>query len=44
MALAVKRIYEQMPEPKWSSPWRVRFDGAGFRFLCVLQGIDQLLP
>ena len=45
MALAVRRIYEQMPEPKWviamgacASP------GGMYRSYAVLQGVDRMLP
>src|SRR5678810_539394 len=45
MALAVKRIYQQMPEPKWviamgacASP------GGVYRSYAVLQGVDNIIP
>ena len=46
MALAVKRIYDQMPEPKvGASPWaRAPRRGGMYRSYAVLQGIDQPLP
>src|SRR5687767_8188084 len=45
MALAVKRIYEQMPEPKWViAMGACASTGGMYRFNAVLQGIDQLLP
>ena len=45
MALAVKRIYEQMPEPKWViAMGACASTGGMYRSYAVLQGIDQLLP
>ena len=45
MALAVKRIYEQMPEPKWViAMGACASTGGMYRCYAVLQGIDQLLP
>jgi NADH-quinone oxidoreductase subunit B len=45
MALAVKRIYEQMPEPKWLiAMGACASTGGMYRSYAVLQGIDQLLP
>src|SRR5262249_4467180 len=45
MALAVKRIYEQMPDPKWViAMGACASTGGMYRSYAVLQGIDQLLP
>src|SRR5437762_12328142 len=45
MALAVKRIYEQMPEPKWViAMGACASTGGMYRSYAVLQGLDQLLP
>src|SRR5579864_8858446 len=45
MALAVKRIYEQMPDPKWViTMGACASTGGMYRSYAVLQGIDQLLP
>jgi NADH-quinone oxidoreductase subunit B len=45
MALAVKRIYEQMPDPKWVIAMGACASSGGmYRSYAVLQGIDQLLP
>ena len=45
MALAVKRIYEQMPEQKWViAMGACASTGGMYRSYAVLQGIDQLLP
>jgi NADH-quinone oxidoreductase subunit B len=45
MALAVQRIWEQMPEPKWCIAMGACASSGGmYRSYAVLQGIDQLLP
>ena len=45
MALAVKRIYDQMPEPKWViAMGACASTGGMYRSYAVLQGIDQLIP
>ena len=45
MALAVKRIWDQMPEPKWCiAMGACASTGGMYRSYSVLQGIDQLLP
>src|SRR5438046_9851529 len=45
MALAVKRIWEQMPEPKWCiGMGACASTGGMYRSYAVLQGIDQLIP
>ena len=44
MALAVKRIYDQMAEPKGSLLWVCASSGGMYRSYAVLQGIDHLLP
>ena len=45
MALAVKRIYDQMPEPKWVVAMGACASSGGmFRSYAVLQGIDRLIP
>jgi NADH-quinone oxidoreductase subunit B len=45
MALAVKRIWDQMPEPKWCIAMGACASSGGmFRSYSVLQGIDRLIP
>lgn len=45
MALAVKRIWDQMPEPKWCIAMGACASSGGmYRSYSVLQGIDKLIP
>lgn len=45
MALAVKRIWDQMPAPKWCIAMGACASSGGmYRSYAVLQGIDQLIP
>jgi len=45
MAPVVKRIYEQMPEPKWViSMGACSSVGGPFNTYAVLQGVDRIVP
>lgn len=45
MALATKRIYDQMPDPKWViAMGACASTGGMYRSYAVLQGIDNLVP
>jgi NADH-quinone oxidoreductase subunit B len=45
MALAVKRVWDQMPEPKWCIAMGACASSGGmYRSYAVLQGIDHLIP
>jgi NADH-quinone oxidoreductase subunit B len=45
MALAVKRVWDQMPEPKWCIAMGACASSGGmFRSYATLQGIDRLIP
>ena len=45
MARVVKKIYDQMPDPKWViSMGACASSGGMFRSYSVVQGIDQFLP
>src|ERR687887_1129670 len=45
MALAVKRIYDQMPEPKWAiAMGACASTGGMYRSYAVLQGVDNIIP
>ncbi|HEY1050076.1 MAG TPA: NADH-quinone oxidoreductase subunit NuoB [Prosthecobacter sp.] len=45
MALAVKRVWDQMPAPKWCIAMGACASSGGmYRSYAVLQGIDQIIP
>src|SRR5437773_6861562 len=45
MALALRRIYDQMPEPKWViAMGACATTGGMYRSYAVLQGVDQSVP
>src|SRR5207247_7591660 len=45
MAKAVKRIYEQMPDPKWViAMGACASTGVMYRSYAVLQGVDNIIP
>jgi NADH-quinone oxidoreductase subunit B len=45
MALSAKRIWDQMPEPKWCiAMGACASTGGMYRSYAVLQGIDRILP
>ena len=45
MALSVKRIWDQMPDPKWCiAMGACASTGGMYRSYSVLQGVDKILP
>jgi NADH-quinone oxidoreductase subunit B len=45
MAMALKRIYDQMPEPKWViAMGACASTGGMYRSYAVLQGVDRIVP
>lgn len=45
MALSVKRIWDQMPEPKWCiAMGACASTGGMYRSYAVLQGVDRIIP